>query len=255
MLLYLLAYYNQLKVSKQPPCIPGPTLNRMTLWPLYELSISGNHNGHAMVLRYSHDDDLYDLAELREEGVVPSGCEHWTPGLLGSLSSDRGERIRGFVQRNWVRRGQLRADSWGLPLCILVDGQVCGLQTMSAERFNIERTIASGSWLGLKFQGKGYGSWARASMLELAFVRLGARYATTSWAVDNMASARVSAKMGYTLYPETPDQALVRHGVLTSTTWKRTRPDWCDTLSVSGVQDCLQLLGAAPDVTRTEGFA
>ncbi|MGW0199362.1 GNAT family N-acetyltransferase [Nonomuraea sp. NPDC003201] len=50
----------------------------------------------------------------------------------------------------------------------------------------------SGSWIAREHQGKGYGTEARAAVLELAFVHLHAVEAYTSFVEGNSASERIS---------------------------------------------------------------
>jgi RimJ/RimL family protein N-acetyltransferase len=57
--------------------------------------------------------------------------------------------------------------------------------------------VGTGSWLGLRFQGRGVGTEMRTAVLELAFRGLGAA-AARSGAIDgNEASLRVSGTLGY----------------------------------------------------------
>ena len=55
----------------------------------------------------------------------------------------------------------------------------------------------TGSWLGASFQGHGYGTEQRAAVLELAFRGLGANAAISGALEHNIASQRVSTKLGY----------------------------------------------------------
>ena len=70
------------------------------------------------------------------------------------------------------------------------------------------RTVATGSWIGREFQGRGFGKEMRAAVLGFAFDGLGARVAETNAFLDNAASNGVSRALGYeengrgTLAPE-----------------------------------------------------
>ncbi len=57
--------------------------------------------------------------------------------------------------------------------------------------------MASGSWLTASAQGRGIGVEMRAAVLHLAFAGLGALEALTSAWEDNVASQRVSLRLGY----------------------------------------------------------
>ena len=72
-----------------------------------------------------------------------------------------------------------------------------GCQGLSGERFAETRRVVTGSWLGQRFQGHGYGTEMRAAVLELAFAGLGAEVAVSGHADGNTQSMRVSEKLGY----------------------------------------------------------
>ncbi len=94
-------------------------------------------------------------------------------------------------------------------------------------------------------QRQGIGTEMRAAVLLFAFDHLGALRARTEAFVDNAASQRVSARLGYR-----PDggATLARRGApadlvrLTVDRAQFVRPDW--TLTATGVSACLGLLGA-----------
>jgi RimJ/RimL family protein N-acetyltransferase len=86
---------------------------------------------------------------------------------------------------------------WTCNFVTFVDGRVVGTQAVSATEFAARREVATGSWLGAPFQTRGYGTEQRAAVLELAFRGLGAAAATSGALVHNVASQRISAKLGY----------------------------------------------------------
>ena len=104
--------------------------------------------------------------------------------------------------------------------------------------------MQTGSWLGLRHQGRGIGTEMRAAVLSFAFDHLGAVRARSAAFVDNPASLRVSEKLGYR-----PDgtATIVRRGqattdvrlVLEPATFRR--PAW--ELQVAGLDACLPMLG------------
>jgi hypothetical protein len=69
---------------------------------------------------------------------------------------------------------------------------------MWAEDFARCRSVGTGSWITRSRQGRGYGTEARAAVLQLAFGHLGALEAHTEYLDGNRASERVSRKLGYT---------------------------------------------------------
>jgi RimJ/RimL family protein N-acetyltransferase len=72
-----------------------------------------------------------------------------------------------------------------------------GVVTLRARDFLVVREVTTSSWLGLDYQGQGYGTEARVGLLTLAFDHLGARAARTEVFQDNHASQGVSRKLGY----------------------------------------------------------
>ena len=87
--------------------------------------------------------------------------------------------------------------AWSLDLGVFADGEPMGCQGMSGERFAETRRVVTGSWLGRRFQGRGYGTEMRAAVLELAFAGLGAQAAVSGHADGNTQSMGVSDKLGY----------------------------------------------------------
>jgi len=57
--------------------------------------------------------------------------------------------------------------------------------------------VSTGSWLGMRHQGKGFGTEMRAAILMLAFDHLGAKTARSSAFTDNPRSLAVSRRLGY----------------------------------------------------------
>jgi RimJ/RimL family protein N-acetyltransferase len=69
--------------------------------------------------------------------------------------------------------------------------------TLRARDFVVVREVTTFSWLGLDYQGHGFGTEARVGLLTLAFEHLGAVAARTEVFQDNHASQGVSRKLGY----------------------------------------------------------
>ena len=72
-----------------------------------------------------------------------------------------------------------------------------GIQDVIGKRFAQTRRFGTGSWLGERFQRRGYGTEMRAAVLELGFRGLGAAVAASGALDGNDASLRVSQKLGY----------------------------------------------------------
>jgi RimJ/RimL family protein N-acetyltransferase len=133
---------------------------------------------------------------------------------------------------------------WNAAFVSLLDGRVVGTQSLHGRDFAECREVGSGSWLGRAWQRRGLGTEQRAAVLELAFRGLGARAATSGAIWDNLASQRVSRKLGYRLVGEStvsPRGAPVRR-----LDYRLDAAEWRAPIVVEleGLEDALALFGA-----------
>jgi RimJ/RimL family protein N-acetyltransferase len=105
--------------------------------------------------------------------------------------------VETFVAHHEAALAAWRPDDWTLNLVTFLYGAPIGSQGMIGKDFSETREVSTGSWLGKDYQGLGYGTEQRAAVLELAFRALGARAALSGALEGNVASARVSEKLGY----------------------------------------------------------
>ena len=207
----------------------------MNVAPLFGLRVRTPR----LELRLPEDAELDQLYEVAAAGIHPPEempfAVAWTDEL---------ERAS-FIAYHRDSRASWRPEAWKIDLGVWADGELVGVQGIGADEFAVKRTIATGSWLGARHQGRGIGTEMRAAVLELAFAHLGA-VAVTSGAFDvNLASRRVSEKLGYrvvgreTLSPRGTPQP---HVLL-----RLDREDWRPRIpvEVSGVVPCLPLFGAS----------
>jgi RimJ/RimL family protein N-acetyltransferase len=159
-------------------------------WPLFGLRLRTEH----LVLRMPTDEDLVGLLAVAKAGIHPPGempfGEAWT-SLVGPPFD------RSFMQHYWRTRATFSPESWFLNLMVELDGRPIGAQSIDAAGFAIYRTVHTGSWLGLAFQGRGLGKEMREAVLGFAFDGLGARIAETSAFLDNGPSNGVTRALGY----------------------------------------------------------
>ena len=152
--------------------------------------------GRRSKLRLPTKDEVLQLAHLAEEGVHPPDempfLVPWTDGIGSPSFRDD------FLRYHLEMREQWRQDEWHLELAVWAQGSPIGVQVIHAKDFARKRMTFSASWLGRRYQGNGYGTEMRAAILELAFSGLGAVAAGSGALEGNVASARVSAKLGYT---------------------------------------------------------
>lgn len=162
----------------------------VALWPLFGLRITTPR----LELRLPSDDDLAQLVSLARRGIhdpVTMPFEvPWT-----DVPSPRFEWES--LQHHWQARAQLSASSWRLGFAVRCEGEVVGLQSISADDFPRLRTAETGSWIGREHHGRGIGSEMRRAVVHFGFEVLGALALTSAAFVDNLASQRVSAAVGY----------------------------------------------------------
>lgn len=195
-------------------------------------------------LRLPSEDELAKLARVAQQGVHPRDempfLIPWTDDL------DSPEFVEGFVRYHLDARSGWSPDDWRLELGVWQQGSLIGSQGIEARNFNRERTTTSASWLAQTYQRRGYGTEMRAAILELAFSGLGAVAACSGALVGNVASARVSEKLGYT---ETGERQHRRNGELVrERRFLIDREQWEQIdhppVQVVGIEPCLTLFGA-----------
>jgi len=76
--------------------------------------------------------------------------------------------------------------------------QACRVQELFGDKYLVNRTTETGSWLARRFQGHGIGTATRQVIAAFAFDHLDAQYVTSAAFSDNVASVSVSRKVGYT---------------------------------------------------------
>lgn len=208
------------------------------LWPPYDLTVVTPR----LELRLPREKELAELARLAGVGVHgPEERPFLTPWTDGG-PEDRARRV---LQGHWSRLGAWSAAAWQLGLGVFRLGDPLGMVTLRAHDFTVVREVTTSAWLGLRHQGQGYGTEARAGLLTLAFDHLDARAALTEVFQDNHASQAVSRKLGYEhdgiSMDARGDEALVSDRLrLTRKAWTRqTRPG----ITVSGMAACLPMFG------------
>jgi RimJ/RimL family protein N-acetyltransferase len=211
-------------------------------WPLTGLRLETN----ALELRWPRPDDLEALAELAAAGVHDPDVQ---PFLVPWTDAPPEERARGLLQYHWSRWGSWKPSDWSLELAVIRDGVVVGTQTAAGREFAALREVRTGSWLGRRYQGQGIGTEMRAAVLHLAFEGLGAREALSEAFEDNLASLRVSRKLGYR--DDGVEWYLVRDRPALSRRLRLTRADWQAArtvpVQIHGLQPCLPLFGLAAE--------
>lgn len=194
-------------------------------------------------LRLPNEDEVLELADVAEAGVHPPDFMpfriRWTDTIGSPGFRD------GFAAFHRGQRESWRPESWWLELAVWADRTLVGIQALSAVDFASERRGETASWLGLGFQGRGYGTEMRSAMLELLFTGLGGRVATSGAVAGNDSSARVSEKLGYTV---SGVGSFEREGeVVSETVFRLERDEWLararPDVEIEGLEPCLPLFG------------
>ncbi|KRF28342.1 GNAT family N-acetyltransferase [Phycicoccus sp. Soil802] len=161
------------------------------LWPTFGLTLSTAR----LVLRLPTDSELEALARVAADGVHG---EDERPFLTPWAEGSPEERARSVLGSHWSALASWTPDSWRLGLGVFLHtGEAIGVASLRAADFRVNREVTTSSWLGLGWQGQGYGTEARTALLTLAFDHLGATDATTEVFQDNHKSQGVSRKLGY----------------------------------------------------------
>jgi RimJ/RimL family protein N-acetyltransferase len=142
-------------------------------------------------LRLPTDDELVDLYRVAAAGIHPPEEMPFAIPWTDNLAQDS------FLAFHRSAREQWSPDRWSCHFGTFLDGRIIGSQSIESANFAVTREIDTGSWLGQAFQRRGYGFEQRAAVLELAFAGLGAQAANSGALVHNIASQRISEKLGY----------------------------------------------------------
>jgi RimJ/RimL family protein N-acetyltransferase len=197
-------------------------------------------------LRLPTDGEIVALARLAEQGIHPPEempfLVPWTDAIGQPDFLERYVAFHEDARRTWS------PDRWSLQLAVWAGGKLIGSQGLEAEQFATARTVVTGSWLGRRSQGRGLGTEMRAAVLELAFRGLGAEVARSGALEGNVASLRVSTKLGYEAVGERV--AAPRGEPVRETTLELTRERWAARppadVVLEGLGPWLPLFGAAP---------
>jgi RimJ/RimL family protein N-acetyltransferase len=164
------------------------------MWPILGIGV----RTHAVELFVPDQDTLEVLARLAAEGIYDPQNQYLPRVPVGGwedVASPEAERR--FLRYYWSAFADWRPERWNLMLAARVDCDIVGVQEVGAQHFAVTRTVSTGSWVGRRFQGAGYGKAMREAVLHLAFDGLCAERADTAAWITNHASLGVSRALGY----------------------------------------------------------
>jgi RimJ/RimL family protein N-acetyltransferase len=205
----------------------------MDLAPLFDLRLQTPR----LELRLPTAEELEVLRQVALGGIHPP---EFMPFTVAWTDDPELAEFHGYHE---MRRREWRADEWHLELGVFVEGEPAGIQALESRNFAETRTVGTGSWLGRRFQGSGVGTEMRTAVLELAFRGLGAEVARSGAVDGNVASLRVSEKLGYREIGR--GTASPRGVELSHTDVALRREDWRPPVGVEieGLEPCLPLFG------------
>lgn len=158
--------------------------------------------------------------------LLPDDFDHdptFAP-LPGEVLTD----LRARWLRHWLAtlRTPAAMSDRTIPFVVEVEGRIVGLQTLEGEQFTRNRVVDSSSFLVPQMRRRGLGVAMRTAMLAVAFERMGAVKAISAARPGNIASHRVSARVGYRATGRTHDVIAgsprpLDHYVLTREEWAR----------------------------------
>ena len=208
-------------------------------WPPYDLKISSPR----LELRLPTEDEISQMIALAKEGIHDPSfmpfSNDWT-----DVPSPAFERS--FAQHHWGLRANWSPDDWTLSLGVFLDGEPIGNQGVSARNFSKLKSVVSGSWLGMRHQGKGYGKEMRQAMLHFVFDGLGAEAAESEAWADNASSIGVSRSVGYS--DNGVAWRLARAERVDSIKFRITKDRWealteKPVVEISGLDTCREMFG------------
>ena len=209
-------------------------LTAADIWPFTGLRVvSGD-----LELRYLDDEMLFRLAALAAQGVhAEDAMPFTTPWTRGTPL----EVARSVMTYHWGGRGVVAGTgTTRLELAVVRAGEPVGIQGFFGTDVAVTRTVETGSWLGLRYQGRGIGTAMRRLVLHLLFEGLGMEAATTTAFADNPASNGVTGRIGYE--PDGTDVVAREGKPAVSNRYRLTRAAW----DAQGDRPDVELHGVEP---------
>jgi RimJ/RimL family protein N-acetyltransferase len=190
-------------------------------------------------LRLPTEEELPSFYLVAAAGIHPPEEMPFGIAWTDSLTEESFTTFHRDAWREWA------PDKWQCNFVTFLEGEPIGTQGIESDHFAETRTVATGSWLGQAYQGKGYGIEQRAAVLEFAFRGLGAEAAVSGALFPNIASQRISDKLGYRVTGVS--ELSPRGEPIQHYDYRLDRADWrCPIdVEIEGLQPALPLFGAA----------
>jgi RimJ/RimL family protein N-acetyltransferase len=177
-------------------CVAGDTLGgggeeqMVQVWPFFGLRVEAG----PLSLSPVSDRDIPSLVSLASAGIHQPQAMPFAYPWTDAPARELGPRMAAYY---WRTRAELAPASWTVDFAVRWRGEIVGVQGLITKDYPVTRSCETGSWLGLRHQGKGIGTLMRQTICAFAFDHLQAEEVTSSAWTDNAASLAVSAKAGY----------------------------------------------------------
>ena len=148
------------------------------LWPPFGLVVRSGD----LTLTPVSDEDLPGLVDLVRAGVHEPEV---MPFDVPWTRADPADLPRQLAQFHWGQRATSTPADLRLDLAVRVGGELVGAQGFRAKDYAVTRTVETGSWLGLRHQGRGTGTRMRQAVCTLLVDHLGAAEVTSGAFLDN----------------------------------------------------------------------
>lgn len=210
------------------------------IWPLYGLILKTPR----LELRIPIELEIVELAEVVARGIQKPGEPQFQ---ASSLYQPSPVRERKLLQAIYASIVNWKPEDWDSGFAVFYEDKPIGMQSIFSKHFNRTRGFGSGAWLGLEYQGLGFGTEMHDAILKLGFDGLGGREAYVGAWADNAASIRVMEKLGY--IPNGQYYQLRGDDVQQDVRMRLPRAVWesktHDAIMVEGLDErCLELFGA-----------
>lgn len=177
-----------------------------SIWPPFAVTIrASDDTGRGVDLRVMRDEDIACVAQVGAADIYGANIpEHAFPWLFDKKMNTPAA----MAQHRWEHRAKLCTQKWTLDFIArdVETQEMVGVVDLVAENFAAAREVETASWVLHRFQSQGYGTLIRQAVAEFSFSHLDAHSLRTSWIETNLASARVSEKMGYRISTEKKEE-------------------------------------------------
>ncbi|MEM9035698.1 MAG: GNAT family N-acetyltransferase [Actinomycetota bacterium] len=131
-----------------------------------------------------------------DDAATRRGLGPWAQGARDEVARNTAEHLAAGVEA--LSRPSPIDDDWVLPRVVFLDGRPVGRQDADIVATADGWIARTGSWLLNTHRGRGVGTSARTALLAAVF-SAGAHRAETSWTAGNLASERVSLRLGHVI--------------------------------------------------------